>query len=54
MFRNDQLTRNERIRLESLNQAIQFTRFQDGSLIHLFERAEEIEGWLKKADLKQQ
>lgn len=50
MIPNDQLTRNERIRLESLSQSIQATAITSSNrptLSDILANAEKIEVWLK-------
>ena len=50
MMSNDQLTRNERIRLESLSQSIQATAITSKNrplLSDILSNAEKIEDWLK-------
>lgn len=52
MFQNDQLTRGERIRLESLSQSIHVTNLiatKQPTLGTILENAEAIERWLKLA-----
>lgn len=62
MFLNDQLTRRERLRLESLNMALRMPfgtdmpqgssneRTADAMAASIFRRAEEVERWLLAAD----
>lgn len=55
MMTNDQLTRNERIRLESLSQAhvlTNMTATERPTAEQILTNAEKIETWLKSADLK--
>jgi hypothetical protein len=49
---NDKLTRGERIRLESLNQVLNWLgpmMVQRPPLMHILENAEQVEKWIKAA-----
>lgn len=52
MMTNDQLTRNERIRLEALARTQGMSSINPNNWEEMREQAEKVEAWLKAADIK--